>query len=78
MYGRPVLSVYARDLKPGMVTRDNGLVVRNRGVAPQWYVMRNTVNGGPDGEPLNIGIRFANRVGIQILAAHDIVPLIRL
>lgn len=75
--GRKVLSVYARDLKPGMVTKANGLVIRNRGVAPEFYHMKNYVTGGW-GEPLNIAIRYANRYGVQILAAHDIVELERL
>lgn len=75
MYGRKVLSVYARDLKPGMVTVDNGMVVRMRGVVPQWYVNPALANGG---EPLNIGVRYAKRLGIQVLAAHDIVQLVRL
>lgn len=75
MYGRPVLSVYARDLKVGMVTRDNGEIVRIRPVVPQWYVSPSLVHGG---EPLDIGIRYRDRMGIHVLAAHDIVVLKRL
>lgn len=75
MYGRPVLSVYARDLKVGMVTRDNGQIVRVRAVVPQWYVAPSLVNGG---EPLNIGIRYRDRYGIHVLAPHDVVALKRL
>lgn len=75
MYGRKVLSVYARDLKPGMVTKANGLVVRVRGVVPQFYVNPSLAHGG---EPLNIGVRYANRMGIQMLAPHDIIELVRL
>jgi hypothetical protein len=75
MFGRPVLSVYARDLKVGMVTRDNGPIVRIRAVAPQWYVAPSLVHGG---EPLDIGVRYRDRLGIQMLAPHDIVPLKRL
>ncbi len=79
MYGRKMLSVYARDLKPGMVTVDNGTVVRNRGVAPQWYHARSWTGKGLGlGEPLNIGIRYAGRVGVHIVAPHDIVQLERL
>lgn len=79
MYGRKTLSVYARDLKPGMVTKDNGLVVRNRGVAPQWYHSRSWTGKGLEfAEPLNIAIRYATRVGVHIVAAHDIIELERL
>lgn len=75
MYGRGVLSVYARDLKPGMVTKRNGRVERIRAVVPQFYVNPALVHGG---EPLDIGIRYRDRLGIQIVAAHDIVELERL
>lgn len=75
MYGRPVLSVYARDLKVGMVTRDNGEVVRIRPVVPMYYVGPSLVHSG---EPLDIGIRYRSRMGIHIVAAHDVVALKRL
>lgn len=75
MFGRPVLSVYARDLKVGMVTRDNGQIVRIRGVVPQFYVNPSLVHGG---EPLSIGIRYRDRFALHILAPHDIIALRRL
>lgn len=75
MYGRKVLSVYARDLKPGMVTKANGLVVRTRGIVPQFYVSPYLAHGG---EPYDIGVRYADKVGITVLAAHDIIELVRL
>jgi hypothetical protein len=77
MFGRKMLSVYARDLKPGMVTKNNGRIVRIRETVPQFYRMRD-VNGGPEGEALTVGIRYARSYGLHVLAPHDVVELVQL
>jgi hypothetical protein len=75
MYGRKVLSVYARDLKVGMVTEANGRITEIFRVAPAYYT--SFFAQWPD-EPYFIGIRYEGKVGYTVTHAHELINLARL
>lgn len=64
--------IYARDLKPGMVTRLNGRVLRVHPVVPQFYQLR---PWDKEGEAMTVGVRFEQHYGVQVLAPHDVIEI---